>query len=76
MSQPYLDLRAKTKARDRRLRDKVTSLEAAAARSLAEGVAVEPGPWGRLQAFMAKVLVPATAESRRRGAGARLSDNE
>ena len=31
MSQPYLDLRAKTKARDRRLRDKVTSLEAAAA---------------------------------------------
>ncbi len=52
------------------------SLEAAAARSLSEGVAVEPGPWGRLQAFMAKVLVPATAESRRRGAGARLSDNE
>ena len=51
------------------------SLEAAA-RSLSEGVAVEPGPWGRLQAFMAKVLVPATAESRRRGAGARLSDNE
>ncbi|MEE8500424.1 MAG: CoA-transferase, partial [Kiloniellales bacterium] len=31
MSQAYLDLRAKTKARDRRLRDKVTSLEAAAA---------------------------------------------
>ncbi len=28
MSQPYLDLRAKAKARDRRLRDKVMSLEA------------------------------------------------
>ena len=45
------------------------SLEAAAARSLAEGVTVEPGPWGRLQVIMAKALVPATAESRRRGAG-------
>jgi glutaconate CoA-transferase subunit A len=31
LSQAYLDLRAKTQARDRRLRDKVTSLEAAAA---------------------------------------------
>ncbi len=52
------------------------SLEAAAAQSLAEGVTVEPAPWRRLQAFMAKAQVPATAASRRRGAGSRLGDNE
>jgi hypothetical protein len=45
------------------------ALEAAAARSLAEGLMVAPELWARLQALAAEVLVAATEESRRRGAG-------
>lgn len=44
-------------------------LAAAEARSVADGVMVAPEPWHRLAAFAGKVLVPATEESRRRGAG-------
>ncbi len=51
-------------------------LAAAAARSLAEGVSPDPQAWDRLQILAAKVLVPATAQSHRRGAGALASDNE
>ena len=45
------------------------SLAAAAARSREEGVQASPALWERLQAFARKTLVPATEESRRRGAG-------
>ena len=44
-------------------------LAAAEARSVADGVVVAPEPWHRLAAFAGKVLVPATEESCRRGAG-------
>jgi hypothetical protein len=39
------------------------------ARSLAEGLQVSPERWERLQVFAHETLVPATEESRRRGAG-------
>jgi hypothetical protein len=51
-------------------------LDALAMRSLAEGVSPDPGPWGRLQALAAKVLVPATEQSHLMGAGALGSDSE
>lgn len=51
-------------------------LAAAAARSLAGGVSPDPESWVRLQALAAKVLVPATEQSHRMGAGALASDNE
>jgi hypothetical protein len=51
-------------------------LAAAAARSLADGVSPDPESWARLQALATKVLVPATEQSHRMGAGALASDNE
>ncbi len=42
---------------------------AAVAHSLADGLMVAPELWARLQALAAEVLVAATEESRRRGAG-------
>lgn len=51
-------------------------LAAAAARSLAEGVAPDPEAWNRLKVLAAKVLVPASEQSRLMGAGALSSDNE
>jgi hypothetical protein len=51
-------------------------LAGAAARSLAEGVSPDPEPWERLKVLAAKVLVPATEQSHRMGAGALASDNE
>ncbi len=45
------------------------ALAAAVAHSLAEGLMVTPELWARLQALAAEVLVPATEESRLRGAG-------
>jgi hypothetical protein len=51
-------------------------LAAVGARSLAEGVSPDPEAWDRLQALAAKVLVPATEQSHRLGAGAHSSDNE
>ena len=45
------------------------SLTAAAARNWEEGVQASPALWDRLQVFARKTLVPATEESRRRGAG-------
>lgn len=51
-------------------------LEAHRRRTLARGLAVEDGLWRRLQRHGASGLVPASAESRRRGAGAAASDNE
>ena len=51
-------------------------LAAAAAQSLCHGVSPETEAWGRLQALAAKVLVPASEQSRRTGAGATASDNE
>ncbi len=53
-----------------------SALAAAAARSVAEGIVIEAAPWARLQAFADRTLVPATDESRRRGAGAEVDDNE
>lgn len=50
-------------------------LAAAAAASLADGVSPDPEAWARLQLLAAKVLVPASEQSRRRGAGAMASDN-
>ena len=47
----------------------------AKARSLTNGVLVDPNLWQRLQTLARKVLVPASAASRR-GAGAVSSDNE
>jgi hypothetical protein len=53
------------------------TLGAAEARSLAEGVEViDPESWQPLQAYAARVLVPATEASRQHGAGAGLKDNE
>jgi hypothetical protein len=40
------------------------------------GTDVEPRTWDQLQHFAARVLVPATAESRLRGAGSETNDNE
>lgn len=51
-------------------------LDAAVARSLAAGVTPDPEAWARLQVYAAKVLVPATEQSHRLGAGALTSDNE
>lgn len=51
-------------------------LAAAAEKSLAEGVSPDPEAWERLNRLATKVLVPASEQSRRRGAGARVSDNE
>jgi hypothetical protein len=45
------------------------ALDTAAVNSLAEGVMVSPELWARLQVLAAEVLVAATEESRRRGAG-------
>ncbi len=53
-----------------------SALAAAAAVSVAEGIVIEATPWARLQAFADRTLVPATDESRRRGAGAEVDDNE
>ena len=52
-----------------------TSLAESEARSLASGVEVASDRWEQLSTFAAKVLVPATAESRLRGAGSMSSDN-
>ena len=53
-----------------------STLAAAAAVSVAKGIVIEATPWARLQAFADRTLVPATDESRRRGAGAEVDDNE
>lgn len=45
------------------------SLAESESQSFANGVVVEPELWDRLQAFAVSVLVPATEESRVRGAG-------
>lgn len=52
------------------------ALESRLAASLREGVAVDQPSWDRLQELAARTLVPASAESRRRGAGAEIDDNE
>ncbi len=54
----------------------VEELAATQARSLAEGVEVAGETWTRLQALALKVLVPASEQSRLKGAGAKASDNE
>jgi hypothetical protein len=51
-------------------------LAAAETRSIDEGIIIDRDPWSSLQTFFDRMLVPATAESRRRGAGAQASDNE
>ncbi len=52
------------------------ALESRLAASLREGVAVDQASWDRLQELAARTLVPASGESRRRGAGAEIDDNE
>ena len=52
------------------------ALESRLAASLREGVSVDQTSWDRLQDLAARTLVPASAESRRRGAGAEIDDNE
>lgn len=52
-----------------------TSLAEVETRTLASGVEVASDTWQQLTTFAAKVLVPATAESRLRGAGSLSSDN-
>ena len=52
------------------------ALQSRLAASLREGVAVDQASWDRLQEMAARTLVPASAESRRRGAGAEIDDNE
>ena len=52
------------------------ALQSRLAASLREGVAVDQTSWDRLQELAARTLVPASAESRRRGAGAEIDDNE
>jgi Protein of unknown function (DUF3726) len=57
------------------LRD-AENLTAAAAESLAAGVAPNLEAWDRLSVLASKVLVPASEQSRLMGAGALASDNE
>lgn len=47
-----------------------TSLTAAYSQALAGGIAIDPALWQRLQQLAARVLVPASEQSRLRGAGA------
>jgi hypothetical protein len=53
-----------------------TSLAAAYTTALADGIDIEPALWQRLQSLAARVLVPASAQSRLRGAGAQISDQD
>jgi hypothetical protein len=46
------------------------------ARSLREGIEVDAGAWMRVSAYAAGILVPESEESRARGAGAGLTDND
>lgn len=48
----------------------------AEARRRSSGIDVDPGPWQRLEKLAVNVLVPATEESRLRGAGSTATDNE
>ena len=52
------------------------ALQSRLAASLREGVAIDQASWDRLQEMAARTLVPASTESRRRGAGAEIDDNE
>ena len=51
-------------------------LEARHAASLANGLRLAPRDWERIRKAAARVLVPASARSRSRGAGAEVDDNE
>lgn len=53
-----------------------SDLDSRRRRTLAEGLVVDDALWRRLTEHGASALVPATAESRLRGAGAAASDNE
>ena len=51
-------------------------LEARHAASLANGLRLAPRDWERIRKAAARILVPASARSRSRGAGAEVDDNE
>jgi hypothetical protein len=65
---PTRNARATARATPVRVID-AAALEAALRASLQDGITVEDGVWQRIAAVAARVLVPATTDSRARGAG-------